>query len=391
MKAVLSLRHGTIPKNLNFRTLNPRIRQAGSALDLATERVPWPRRETPRIAGVSGFGISGTNAHVLIEEGPAAESPAPPPVPVRSAELLVLSAKTPEALRAAAGRLKRHVNANPEASLADLSFSLMTTRAPMETRLALAVSSREELSEALAAAATGEDAAAPGTDELRGTRPRVAFVFPGQGSQWLGMGRQLMVEEPAFAEALAECDRAVAAVAGWSVIEELNAPDDKSRMDRIDVVQPLLFAVSVALAALWRSWGIEPHVTVGHSQGEIAAACVAGALSLADGATIVCRRSALMRRVSGQGEMALVELSMQEAEAEIAGLEGRLGVAVNNGTRSTVLSGEPVALGQVLTKLEGRGVFCRRVKVDVASHSPQMDPLLEELESLLASVAPQTG
>ncbi len=313
-----------------------------------------------------------------------------PPELERTAELVVLSAKSPGALGESARRLRGHIDAHPEEHLADIAYSLLATRSPMECRVALAVASRDALREALDGVANGE--AVPGTADASSTAPaKVVFVFPGQGSQWLGMGRQLMVEEPVFAEALAECDRAVAAVAGWSVVEELNAPADKSRMERIDVVQPLLFAIEVALAALWRSWGVEPHVMVGHSQGEIAAACVAGALSLTDGATIVCRRSALMRRISGKGEMALVELSIEDAEAEIAGFAGRLGVAVSNGTRSTVLSGDPASLAQVLTKLEARGVFCRRLKADVAGHSPQMDPLLEELASQLVAVAPRAG
>jgi len=310
--------------------------------------------------------------------------------PARSAELVALSAKTPDALRALATSLGQHVGAHPEASLQDLAYSLMTTRSPMESRLALAVPTREALREALDAVvregtpvATLDDSSAP--------PPRVVFVFPGQGSQWLGMGRQLLAEEPAFAEALGACDWAISVEAGWSVLEELKTPPEKSRLDRIDVVQPVLFAMEVALAALWRSWGVEPHAVVGHSMGEVAAACVAGALSLEDGVAIICRRSSLMMRVRGQGEMALVELTIDEAKAEIAGLEDRLGVAVSNGARSTVLSGEPAALAQVLAKLDGRGIFTRRVKVDVASHSPQMDPLLDELVSKLAAVAPRAA
>jgi acyl transferase domain-containing protein/NADPH:quinone reductase-like Zn-dependent oxidoreductase/acyl carrier protein len=388
MKAVLALGHDKIPKNLNFRTLNPRIHRAGSSLDIASEPSPWPRGATPRIAGVSGFGISGTNAHAIVEEAPPVVPVAA--VPARSAELVVVSAKTPEALRAAAIRLREHVAAHPDAALSDVAFSLMTTRSSMESRLALAVSSREALLEALDAVAS-EDALPGPPDGFGGALPKIVFVFPGQGSQWLGMGRQLLEEEPAFAEAIRACDQAIAAEAGWSVLDELKAPPELSRLDRIDVVQPLLFAMEVALAALWRAWGVEPDAVVGHSMGEVAAACVAGALSLEDGVAVICRRSALMKRISGQGEMALVELSIDQAKTEIVGLEDKLGVAVSNGSRSTVLSGDPAALAEVLTKLEARGVFCRRVKVDVASHSPQMDPLLDELVAKVASVAPRSA
>jgi acyl transferase domain-containing protein len=184
-----------------------------------------------------------------------------------------------------------------------------------------------------------------------------------------------MAEESAFRPALEECDRAIREEVGWSVMEELSASEEKSQLGRIDVVQPTLFAIAVSLARLWQSWGVEPDAVVGHSKGEVAAAHVAGLLTLKDAVKIICRRSKLLRRVSGQGEMGVVELSMEEAQAALRGYEDRLSVAVSNSERSTVLSGDGKALGEVMAKLEKGGVFCRRVKVDVASHSPQMDPL----------------
>jgi acyl transferase domain-containing protein/acyl carrier protein/short-subunit dehydrogenase len=320
--------------------------------------------------------------------------------PVRSAELVLLSAKTPEALRDAAARLRVHVAAHPDERLDDLAFTLLAARSPMEQVAVLAVPDREALLEGLAEAAEGK-VLATRADETAAA-PKVVFVFPGQGSQWLGMGRELLVQEPAFRQALEACDRAIAAETGWSVIAELNAPAAAtataggapvatSRLDQVSVIQPVLFAVEVALAALWRSWGIEPYAVVGHSMGEVAAACVAGALSIEDAAAVICRRSALLKRVSGRGEMALVELSVDDATREIAGLEDKLGIAVSNSRRSTVLSGDPGALAQVLAKLEARGVFCRRVKVDVASHSPQMDPLVDDLKAALSTLAPRAA
>ena len=219
-----------------------------------------------------------------------------------------------------------------------------------------------------------------------GSPPKVAFVFPGQGSQWLGMGRQLLAGEPSFRAALERCDEAVRELSGWSVIEELAAPAEASRLGRIDVVQPVLFALQVALAELWRSWGVEPAAVVGHSMGEIAAAHVAGALGLADAARIICRRSELLRRVSGQGGMAVVELGLDEARAALAGREDRLSVAVSNSYRSTVLSGDVAALDELLGELERRSVFCRRVNVDVASHSPHMEPLRADLLAALHGI-----
>ncbi|WP_437873438.1 SDR family NAD(P)-dependent oxidoreductase [Sorangium sp. So ce363] len=388
IKAVLALWYERIPKNLNFRTLNPRIRLEGTALAVAAEPVPWPRTDRPRFAGVSAFGVSGTNAHVVLEEAPAA--PLAPAAPERSAELFVLSARSAGALSAQAARLREHLESHPELGLGDVAWSLATTRSAMEHRLAVSASSREALGAALEAAAKGQTPAraAQGRLSSRGA-PKVVFVFPGQGSQWLGMGRQLLAEEPVFRASLEASDRAIAAEAGWSLLEELGVEEPASKLGRIDVVQPVLFAMEVALSALWRSWGIEPDAVVGHSMGEVAAAHVAGALSLQDAVAIICRRSKLLRRISGEGEMALVELSLPEAEAALAGHEARLSVAVSNSPRSTVIAGEPAALGEVLEKLEARGVFCRRVKVDVASHSPQVDPLREELVATLCGIGPQ--
>ncbi|KYG11229.1 hypothetical protein BE21_58010 [Sorangium cellulosum] len=260
----------------------------------------------------------------------------------------------------------------------------------MAYRLAVAATSREALCAALDAAAQGQ--APPGAvrgHASTGSAPKVVFVFPGQGSQWLGMGRKLLSEEPVFRAALSACDGAIQAEAGWSLLAELAADEATSQLGRIDVVQPALFAIEVALSALWRSWGIEPDAVVGHSMGEVAAAHVAGALSLEDAVAIICRRSQLLRRISGRGEMAVVELSLAEAEAALLGYEGRLSVAVSNSPRSTVLAGEPAALAEVLEILSAKGVFCRRVKVDVASHSPQIDPLRDELVAALGEIEPR--
>ena len=302
---------------------------------------------------------------------PAAE-PAPA-APRPTAYLLPLSAKQPEALRELAGRYAEHLDAHPEQAIADVCHTAAVGRLHFEERLAVVGAGRGELREALAGFAAEETGAAAGAVAGRtasGARPKVVFVFPGQGSQWLGMGRELLRQEPVFRQALLDCDAAIRAEAGWSVLGELGADDADSRLDRIDVVQPTLIAVDLALAALWRSWGVEPDAVVGHSMGEVAAACVAGALSLEDAAAVICRRSKLLRRISGRGAMALVGLSLAEADIAITGHKDRLSVAVANSPRSTVLSGDPEALDEVLAELEERGVFCRRVQVDVASHSP---------------------
>ena len=385
MKIVLAMQNERIPKNLHFDAPSPHIPWSELPVKVVAEPVPWHRNGSPRRAGVSSFGISGTNAHVVLEEAPA-RATAPAALP-RSAELVVLSAKTEAALNAQAARLKDHLDADPALALGDLAYSLLTTRGTLEHRVAFAASDSAALKDVLAELAAGRTP--DGVTRARGDgtgRPRVYFVFPGQGSQWLGMGRQLLQQEPAFRTALEACDAAIRKDSGWSVLAELQADEATSQLGRIDVVQPVLFAIEVALAALWRSWGVQPDGVLGHSMGETAAACVAGALSLEDAVRVICGRSRLLRRISGQGEMAVVELTVAEAEAALRGREDRLSVAVSNGPRSTVLSGDPAALAEVLSSLEARGVFCRRVKVDVASHSPQVEPLREELLAALGEV-----
>ncbi len=306
------------------------------------------------------------------------------------AELLALSAQTPEALSEVVRRLLSWLKERP-LSLHDVCYTAAVHRSHLAHRLALVVRSSNELHEGLSAFLRGEER--PGLAVSRGAdgwRQPVVFVFPGQGSQWVGMGRRLMAEEPAFRAALEACDAALRQFVDWSLLELLSS-EESGWMERIDQVQPALFAIQVALARLWRSWGVVPDMVVGHSMGEVAAAHVAGALGLEDAARIICRRSLLLRRMSGQGAMAMVELTLEEANKALRGLEDRLSVAASNSPRSTVISGDAQALTQLLERLEARQVFCRRVKVDVASHSPQMEPLREDLLAALEGLAPQRG
>ena len=273
--------------------------------------------------------------------------------------------------------------------LGELAYSASVRRSHHKHRLAVVASDHSELQDALTAFAAGRPHPAwvQGRVGL-GQRPKVVFVFPGQGSQWVGMGRELLEDEEIFRSAIAACDRVIRRQAGFSVAEVLQGVEGCASLDSVEVVQPVLFAIAVALAAQWRHWGVEPDAVVGHSLGEVAAAHVAGLLSLDDAARVICHRSRLLRGVCGQGAMALVELTVEEAARELSGFEDRVAVAVSNGPRSTVLSGEPAALGEVLARIERKGLFCRRVNVDVASHSPQMDPLLCELREGLRELAP---
>ncbi|EYF00540.1 Malonyl CoA-acyl carrier protein transacylase [Chondromyces apiculatus DSM 436] len=304
------------------------------------------------------------------------------------AHLLPLSAKGPEALASLVDAY-REALLEGDACLGDIAYTAGARRSHHEHRLSVVGARKEDVAAALLAFGRGEGAAGLVAGKAPAGPPKVVFVFPGQGSQWAGMGRQLLAEEPVFRSVVAGCDEAIRRAAGFSVIEVLEAEDCARRLEAIDVVQPVLFAVEVALAALWRAWGVVPDAVVGHSMGEVAAAHVAGALSLEDAAAVICTRSRLLRGVSGLGAMALIELGMADAERTLLGYEDRLSVAVSNGPQSTVIAGDPGALDAVLARLDAQRVFCRRVKVDVASHSPQMNPLRGALLAALHGVAPR--
>ena len=403
IKAVLALHHGEIPPSLHYETPNPRIDFEAGPFYVNTELRPWPRAADPRRAGVSSFGIGGTNAHLVLEEAPAAdaEAPAATPAPAR-AEILPISTRDPEALRTLAAAWRERLAGADAAARADLAAAAALRRGHHPHRLALVLPPQVDDPAALLDPFLEADGSDPGSDpegvpglawarQPAERQPRVVFVFPGQGAQWLGMGRQLMAEEPVFRRALDECAAEIQRHAGWSLHEVLQATPETSRLDELDVVQPTLFALQVALARLWRSWGIEPAAVIGHSMGEAAAACIAGALTLDDAAKVICRRSRQALEVRGQGGMLLVELPLDEARQAIAGREDRVAIAACNSPRTTVLSGADDTLDSIAARLEERQVFCRRIQVDFASHSPQVDPLLPRLVELLADVRPRTG
>lgn len=385
VKLALALHHGEIPASLHVEEPNPNIPWNDLGIRVTREHRPWPATEGPRRGGVSAFGIAGTNAHVVLEEAPEA------PVAIGDSRtldsyLLAISASGSDALHDLGERYLVAL-ADGVSSISDVCASAAVRRTHLDDRIAVVGSDMGQLADALRRRIVELE-----SDTQRSiTGRRVVFVFPGQGSQWVGMGRELLTSEPVFAASMAECDAAIRREAGWSPIEMLSSSAPVERLDDIDVVQPLLFAIQVALAELWKSWGITPDAVVGHSMGEVAAAHVSGALDLADAAAVICRRSILLRRIAGEGAMALVDLPVDEARAAIGGRDADLSIAVSNSPRSTVLSGDPDALRAVVDALETSDVFCRPVNVDVASHSPQVDPLLDELRTQLASITPRTG
>ena len=403
IKVALALHHREIPPSLHFEAPNPHIPFDQLPLRVPTTLEPWPAEPAPALAGVSSFGFGGTNAHVVLQEAPQSDSEIQnaecgtehPQSDIRntnSTYLLPLSARSPEALRSLARDYQDLVTrAESRAALHDICYSASVRRSHHEDRLAVTGNSAAQVAEALEAFLCGE--VRPGSSsghKLSDRRRKLVFVFPGQGSQWFGMGRTLLKQEAVFREAVERCDRAMRPYGDWSLLAELTATDAAhSRLDEVDVLQPALFAIQVALTTLWRSWGIEPHAVVGHSMGEIAAVHIAGALSLEDAARVICNRSRLVKPTIGRGAMAAVELSIAEAQRALAGYEDRVSIAASNGVKSTVLSGDPGALEAIARRLQRHDIFCRMIKVDFAAHSPQMEPLCAELERALEGLQPQ--
>jgi myxalamid-type polyketide synthase MxaE and MxaD len=392
IKVALALRHREIPPSLHFEKPNPHIPFDELPLRVQTTLGPWPTESGPALAGVSSFGFGGTNAHLVLEEAPTARIGMAEAERKTGTHLLPLSARSPEALQALALAYQNFLATTESAvSLPDVCYTASVRLSHHDHRLAVTGNSPAQLIESLEAFLRGE--ARPGLSSgrrLSARQRKLVFVFPGQGSQWFGMGRRLLEQEAVFREVIERCDRAMRPYGDWSLLAELATIDAaQSRLNEVDIIQPALFAIEIALAALWRSWGIEPQAVVGHSLGEVAAAYVAGALSLDDAVRVICHRSRLFKRTIGQGAMAAVELSIEEARRVLVGFEDRVSIAVSNGPTSTVLSGDPAALAAILDSLRRRDIFCRMVKVDFASHSPQMEPLRADLLQALEGLQPQ--
>ncbi|TRV76672.1 acyltransferase domain-containing protein [Streptomyces sp. 130] len=398
LKAVLILRHGVVPASLHLGEPHPLLTRDGFPVRVVTRARPLDPAGERALLGVSSFGLSGTNAHVVVgahlpDPEPAAPDPADPlPEPAGTGpHLLVLSARTAGSLRRLAARYADYLDedgAGRRLPLRDVCAAAATRRDAHPHRLWATGADHDALVRALRALAAGEATPDGGTG---GAVPpggrRVAFVFSGQGAQWAGMGRALYRSSPAFRAALDACDRAVRAELGWSVLDRLLSGPADLPTD-VDVVQPVLWALQVALAAAWRERGVRPELCMGHSMGEVAAARTAGALSLDDAAAVICRRSTLMQQTAGRGAMLAVELPADRAHRRAGTYGERVSVAVENAPTGTVLAGDPAALTALRGELERDGVLCRPVKVNVASHSPYMDAVREKLPLALDGLAP---
>ncbi|MFE0085260.1 type I polyketide synthase, partial [[Kitasatospora] papulosa] len=384
IKMVMAMRNGSLPRTLHVDEPSGKVDWDAGQVRLLTEERTWPDAGRPRRAGVSSFGISGTNAHVILEQAPAApESAAEPGDDAATGPVVpwLLTAKSPAALAGQAAALLGHLDAHPGLDPRDVGWSLATGRAHFAHRAAVTGTDPAALRGALAALADGATARNLAVGTAAG-RARPVFVFPGQGSQWSGMATELLDESPVFAARMAECAAALEPWTDWDFATEL-----RGGLDRVDVVQPLLWAVMVSLAHTWSGYGVAPAAVIGHSQGEIAAACAVGALSLADGARVVALRSqAIAELLSGSGGMMSVGEGAEAVRDRLAAWDGRLSVAAVNGTASTVVSGDSDALDELLVRLRAEKVRAKRLPVDYASHSAHVETLRERLAQDLAGI-----
>lgn len=396
IKVILSLKHQAIPPSLHYQSPNPHI--PFDKLNLRVNNVlnTWPSGNGSRLAAVSSFGFGGTNVHMVVREAHNNRQVEEDSKEIESSDsyyhLLPLSANSPEALHSIAGTFLDLLASDTSTAINDICYASSLRRSQHRYRLAAVGRSREELSVNLRAFIKRvQDPDLFQDNEVPLHQPKLVFVFPGQGGQWYGMGRELLKQEPVFYKAIKRIDDVIQEHSGWCLMDELCAERQESRLDQIDVIQPALFAIQVALAELWQSWGITPDAVVGHSMGEIAAAYVAGMLSLEDAIQVVCCRSKVLRQLQGHGLMMATELSPEQAKEILKGYDDDITLAVINSPSSTILSGNPETIYKLKDFLESQKLFCKLVNVDVASHSPQIDSLRSELLKLLQGLQPQTA
>jgi acyl transferase domain-containing protein/D-arabinose 1-dehydrogenase-like Zn-dependent alcohol dehydrogenase/acyl carrier protein len=378
LKVILSLEHEELPKHLNFRTPSPHIPWDRIPVRVVEDNVSWERGERPRIAGVSSFGFSGTNAHVIIEEAPIGAAAVTPAEPSHRFMVLPLSARTPTALLQTAENYRDWLGEHPEATLADVCLTAGAARAHFENRAALVVNSVESARELLGALA--DDRPAPGL--VRGAStdiPKTAWLFPGQGSQYAGMARELFDTEPVFAETMTRCADAVSGILERPLLEVIFDAEGGDTLQQTSYAQPAIFAVEMGLARLWQSWGFEPDVVLGHSVGQYSAACVAGVFGLEDGVRLLAERGRLFGELPAGGRMAAIFAGAERVE-RLTDEFPSLSVAAYNGA-NTVLSGPGAELEQAVVRLSADGVRCDWLETSHAFHSALLDPALEPFET----------
>lgn len=403
IKVVLMMAHDQIAPQANFESLNPHINLEGTRLKIPTEHVAWSKTNAPQRAGVSSFGFGGTNTHLILE-APRRESVSVDQgsrehadAAERPLQLLKLSAKTESSLARQTIELAAYLGEHPNANAADVCYSLNTGRADFNYRATIAAQDATQLRDRLSAFAAGEGAAAgikKGTVRAL-SRPKVAFLFTGQGSQYVSMGRGLYESQPVFRSAIQKCDqilselwkgKSLLSIFGYDLASKPVADDANAPVHQTEFTQPALFALEYALAQLWQSWGVVPDIVLGHSVGEYAAACVAGMFSLEDGLRLIAERARLMQSVQQRGKMAVVFAPRSRVDKAIADWQGKVVIAVLNGPENTVISGDAAAVEQVAKRFEADGVQAKLLNVSHAFHSPLMDEMLDEFEQFSAGI-----
>lgn len=385
IKMVMAMRHAIMPKTLHADTLTPKVDWSSGDVHVLQEHRAWEKNHGPRRSAVSSFGISGTNAHLILEQY-LDETPHPqqrrrseqPTIP------LAISAKSAESLRELAGRLRDWITDRPDSPIDDVAWSLIHTRTLHGHRAIAFGTNRDDAIANLNSVSTGHSN--PNVSIARARPRKVLFAFPGQGAQWNGMGRELLDKSAAFAARMNECDEAFRPHLDWSIISAVtNEAGVDADLDQVDVVQPCLFAMMVSLDAMWRSLGVEPAGVIGHSQGEIAALCAAGGLTLDEAARVVALRSRALTAISGQGAMASILAPVDDVEAMVGHYAGAIGIAAINSARSVVVAGDAVAIQRVLATCASSDIDAQLLPVSYASHSPHVEALETSLRPGLAT------
>ncbi|NEO69631.1 type I polyketide synthase [Moorena sp. SIO3H5] len=395
IKVVLALQHQEIPPHLHLKQPNPYVDWDKLPIKIPTSLMPWNCEAKPRIAGISSFGISGTNAHLLLEEVPElikgqkakgkSENDLEPPL-----HILTLSTKTEKALEELVSRYQNHWETYPELAISDVCYTANTGRAQFNHRLAIIASEPEELTQKLRQHTAGEEVVGVFSGKVpnSGSESKVAFLFTGQGSQYLNMGRQLYETQPTFRQALDTCDHILRPYLDNPLLEILYPQDaqksNDSPLDQTGYTQPALFSIEYALLKLWESWGIKPNVVMGHSVGEYVAATVAGVFSLEDGLKLIAARGRLMQGLPAGGEMVSVMASESKVLETLKAMSqsDKVVIAAINGPESIVISGEAKAVRAIATHLESVGIKIKQLQVSHAFHSPLMEPMLAEFEAV---------
>ncbi|NEQ68438.1 MAG: acyltransferase domain-containing protein, partial [Symploca sp. SIO2D2] len=409
MKVVLQLQHQQIAPSLHFNQPNPYINWSELPLQVSTQLTPWQTNGNSRLAGVSSFGFSGTNAHVILEEAPKegnslsatveknGNSTVEEDILERAIYLLTLSAKTQAALEDLVRSYQNYLKNNPELRIADICYTANTCRSHFNHRLAVVASNQQELVEKLQQHQQEEEVTGIYSRELPNniTAPKIALLFTGQGSQYVNMGRQLYQQAPTFREALEQCNEILLGTETFrekSLLEILypanQEQSNSSLLDQTAYTQPALFAIEYALFKLWQSWGIKPDVVMGHSVGEYVAATVAGVFSLEDGLKLIAARGSLMQKLPAGGAMVSVMASKSKVLETLQAMSRseKVAIAAINGPESTVISGEAEAVGAIATHLESLGIKTKQLQVSHAFHSPLMEPMLAEFEAVAKQV-----